>query len=115
MLFYFYTPRVGEREVTTLVTVKLPEITAECTASAADQGKDGKYACDYPTDKLLKAISAKLETKNPAAFSFLEEDEVERQRSEHRHAVQERRRHDDRSRGAEVGRRQRVRLEGVVS
>ena len=43
-----------------------------CTASAAGQGKDGKYACDYPTDHLLKAISAKLETKNPAAFAFLE-------------------------------------------
>ena len=36
------------------------------------QGKDGKYACDYPPDHLLKAISAKLETKNPGAFKFLE-------------------------------------------
>ena len=34
--------------------------------------KDGKYACAYPPDHLLKAISAKLETKNPAAFQFLE-------------------------------------------
>ena len=43
----------------------------ECTTSAAGQGKDGKYACDYPTDHLMKAISAKLETKNPGAFDFL--------------------------------------------
>jgi glycine betaine/proline transport system substrate-binding protein len=71
LLFYFYTPQWANNKYD-LVTVKLPEITAECTASAAGQGKDGKYACDYPTDHLLKAISAKLETKNAAAFGFLE-------------------------------------------
>jgi glycine betaine/proline transport system substrate-binding protein len=52
--------------------VKLPPITAACKASAAGQGKDHKYACDYPTDHLLKAISARLKTKNPAAFAFFE-------------------------------------------
>jgi glycine betaine/proline transport system substrate-binding protein len=71
LLFYFYTPQWANAKYD-LVNVKLPDITAECTASAADQGKDGKYACDYPTDHLLKAISAKLQTKNAAAFSFLQ-------------------------------------------
>jgi glycine betaine/proline transport system substrate-binding protein len=70
LLFYFYTPQWANAKYD-LVTVKLPEITDECTQSAAEQGKDGKYACDYPTDKLLKAISAKLESKNPAVFEFL--------------------------------------------
>jgi glycine betaine/proline transport system substrate-binding protein len=70
LLFYFYQPQWANKKYD-LVTVKLPEVTPECTESAAGQGKDGKYACDYPTDKLLKAISAKLETKNPAAFNFL--------------------------------------------
>jgi glycine betaine/proline transport system substrate-binding protein len=70
LLFYFYTPQWANAKYQ-LVTVKLPEVTPACTASAAGQGKDGKYACDYPTDHLLKAISAKLETKNSAAFDFL--------------------------------------------
>jgi glycine betaine/proline transport system substrate-binding protein len=70
LLFYFYTPQWANAKYP-LVTVKLPAITAACTASAAGQGKDGKYACDYPTDHLMKAISAKLQTKNPAAFDFL--------------------------------------------
>src|ERR1700749_1993115 len=52
--------------------VKLPAVTPACTASAAEQGKDGKYACAYPPDHLLKAISAKLATKNPGAQKFLE-------------------------------------------
>ncbi|MDQ1467154.1 MAG: glycine betaine/proline transport system substrate-binding protein [Actinomycetota bacterium] len=71
LLFYFYTPQWANNKYA-LVSVKLPDVTPACTASAAGQGKDGKYACDYPTDHLLKAISAKLQTKNPAAFSFLE-------------------------------------------
>jgi glycine betaine/proline transport system substrate-binding protein len=70
LLFYFYTPQWANNKYP-LVSVKLPAITPACTASAADQGKDHKYACDYPTDHLLKAISAKLETKNPGAFDFL--------------------------------------------
>ena len=32
---------------------------------------DGKYACDYPIDKLYKAASVKLQTKNAKAFAFL--------------------------------------------
>lgn len=70
LLFYFYTPQWANAKYD-LVNVKLPAITPACTKSAADQGKDHKYACDYPTDHLLKAISAKLETKNPGAFDFL--------------------------------------------
>ena len=71
LLFYFYTPQWANNKYA-LVSVKLPAITPACTKSAADQGKDHKYACDYPTDHLLKAISAKLKTKNPGAFAFLE-------------------------------------------
>jgi glycine betaine/proline transport system substrate-binding protein len=71
LLFYFYNPQWANAKYD-LVTVKLPDITPACTKSAAGQGNDHKYACDYPTDHLLKAISAKLETKNPAAFGFLE-------------------------------------------
>jgi glycine betaine/proline transport system substrate-binding protein len=70
LLIYFYTPQWANAKYD-LVDVKLPDITPACTASAADQGKDHKYACDYPTDHLLKAISAKLETKNAGTFDFL--------------------------------------------
>jgi glycine betaine/proline transport system substrate-binding protein len=70
LLFYFYHPQWANSKYE-LVTVKLPDVTPACTASAADQGKDGKYACDYPTDHLQKVISAKLESKNAAVFSFL--------------------------------------------
>jgi glycine betaine/proline transport system substrate-binding protein len=71
LLFYFYTPQWANAKYA-LVTVTLPPVTPACTASAAGQGKDGKYACDYPTDHLMKAISAKLQTKNAGAFAFLE-------------------------------------------
>ena len=71
LLFYFYTPQWANNKYA-LVSVKLPAITPACTKSAGDQGKDHKYACDYPTDHLLKAISAELKTKNPGAFAFLE-------------------------------------------
>ena len=71
LLFYFYTPQWANNKYP-LVSVKLPAITPACTKSAAGQGKDHKYACDYPTDHLLKAISAQLKTKNPGAFAFLE-------------------------------------------
>ena len=71
LLFYFYTPQWANAKYD-LVSVKLPDVTPACTASAAGQGKDGKYACDYPTDHLMKAISAKLQSKNANAFSFLE-------------------------------------------
>lgn len=70
LLFYFYEPQWAQNKYE-LVSVKLPEITDECNASAAEQGKDGKYACDYPNDKLMKAISAKLQADNPAIAAFL--------------------------------------------
>src|SRR4051794_4379655 len=71
LLFYFYEPQWAQSKYK-LVTVKLPDITKQCEASAADTGKDGKYACDYPTDHLMKAISAKLKAKNPNVFAFLQ-------------------------------------------
>ena len=71
LLFYFYEPQWAQSKYK-LDVVKLPEITAACTASAADTGKDGKYACDYPTDHLMKALSAKLKSKNAAVFGFFQ-------------------------------------------
>jgi glycine betaine/proline transport system substrate-binding protein len=71
LIFYFYQPQWANAKYA-LVAVKLPPITPQCTASAAGQGKDGKYNCDYPTDPLLKAVSAQLQTKNPKVFKFLQ-------------------------------------------
>jgi glycine betaine/proline transport system substrate-binding protein len=71
LLFYFYTPQWAHAKYD-LVQVELPEITPECEASAETQGEDGNYACEYPEDALLKAISAQLEEENPAAFEFLQ-------------------------------------------
>jgi glycine betaine/proline transport system substrate-binding protein len=70
LLFYFYNPQWANAKYD-LVKVQLPAITPACTKSAADQGKDHKYACAYPPDHLFKAISTKLETKNAGAFAFL--------------------------------------------
>jgi len=71
LLFYFYTPQWANNKYA-LVSVKLPPVTAACTAAASSPATYSKYNCDYPTDHLMKAISAKLETKNAAAFKFLE-------------------------------------------
>jgi glycine betaine/proline transport system substrate-binding protein len=68
LLMQFWQPHWLQSQVD-LTEVKLPDVTDECLASAA--ANDGKYACDYPVDHLLKAASAKLEEKNPAAFNFL--------------------------------------------
>ncbi len=68
LLLQFWQPHWLQSKVD-LTEVKLPDVTAECAASAA--AGDGKYNCDYPIDKLYKAASAKLEAKNPAAFAFL--------------------------------------------
>jgi glycine betaine/proline transport system substrate-binding protein len=79
LLFYFYNPQwkwADPEFKDAVVQVELPEITDECTQSAEGQGEDGKYACAYPPDELYKAISAKLETKNPAAFEFLQKFEL---------------------------------------
>jgi len=75
LLFYFYNPQwkwADPNFASKVSMVKLPAVTAACETSAKGQGKDGKYACAYPPDHLLKAISSKLETKNPGAFKFLE-------------------------------------------
>ena len=68
LLLQFWKPHWLQLEVD-LAEVTLPEVTDECAASAA--AGDGKYACDYPVDALYKVASAKLATKNPAAFKFL--------------------------------------------
>ena len=68
LLMQFWQPHWLQSQVA-LTQVKLPEVTDACLASAA--AADGKYACDYPVDHLFKAASAKLETKNAAAFKFL--------------------------------------------
>jgi glycine betaine/proline transport system substrate-binding protein len=71
LLFYFYTPQWANNKYA-LVSVKLPPVTPACTAAASSPSTYSKYNCDYPTDHLMKAISTKLETKNPGAFKFLE-------------------------------------------
>jgi glycine betaine/proline transport system substrate-binding protein len=69
VLVQFWKPHWKHLELD-LTEVKLPDVTPECEASAA--AGDGLYACDYPVDVLYKAASAELETKNPAAFAFLQ-------------------------------------------
>jgi glycine betaine/proline transport system substrate-binding protein len=68
LLLQFWQPHWLQSKVE-LTEVALPEVTEACTASAA--AGDGGYACDYPVDKLYKAGSAKLESKNTMAFDFL--------------------------------------------
>lgn len=68
LLMQFWQPHWLQSQVA-LTEVKLPDVTDECIASAA--AGDGKFACDYPVDELYKAASAKLETKNAAAFALL--------------------------------------------
>jgi glycine betaine/proline transport system substrate-binding protein len=70
LLFYFYQPQWAQSKYK-LDVVKLPPISKTCETSAAGQGKDGKYACDYPTDKLMKTVSAKLKSKNAKVYDFL--------------------------------------------
>src|SRR3954465_6377116 len=68
LLMQFWQPHWLQSKVK-LTEVKLPDVTDACLASAA--AADGKYACDYPIDNLYKAASAKLQTKNAAAFNLL--------------------------------------------
>jgi glycine betaine/proline transport system substrate-binding protein len=69
LLVQFWQPHWLQSKVD-LTEVKLPEVTEACAASAASG--DGGYACDYPVDTLYKAVSAKLEDKNPAALAFIQ-------------------------------------------
>jgi glycine betaine/proline transport system substrate-binding protein len=69
LLLQFWKPHWLQLEVD-LTEVTLPEVTDECMQSATDA--DGGYACDYPTDELYKAASAKLAEKNAAAYAFLQ-------------------------------------------
>jgi glycine betaine/proline transport system substrate-binding protein len=68
LLLQFWQPHWLQSQVD-LTEVELPEFTDECAASAA--ANDGKYACDYPVDKLYKAFSDKLEGKAPNSFAVL--------------------------------------------
>ena len=68
LLLQFWQPHWLQSKVK-LTEVELPEVTDECTASAA--AADGGYACDYPVDELFKIASAGLEAKNKVAFDFL--------------------------------------------
>ena len=68
LLLQFWQPHWLQSQVD-LTEVELPEFTDECAASA--EANDGKYACDYPVDKLYKAFSDKLEAKAPNAFAVL--------------------------------------------
>jgi glycine betaine/proline transport system substrate-binding protein len=69
VLVQFWKPH-WEHAVLDLTEVKLPDVTDACLASAA--AGDGKYACDYAPDPLYKAASAKLEQKNPTAWTFIQ-------------------------------------------
>jgi glycine betaine/proline transport system substrate-binding protein len=68
LLLQFWQPHWLHSQVK-LTEVKLPDVTKDCDAAAA--AKDGKYACDYPVDKLYKAASVKLAKKNAKALAFL--------------------------------------------
>ena len=68
LLLQFWQPHWLQSQVD-LTEVTLPEFTDECAASA--EANDGKYACDYPVDKLYKAFSDKLEEKAPNSFQVL--------------------------------------------
>ena len=68
LLLQFWQPHWLQSKVK-LAEVKLPAFTDACKASAA--ANDGKYACDYPTDKLMKTVSADLKSKNPKVYDFL--------------------------------------------
>jgi glycine betaine/proline transport system substrate-binding protein len=69
IVMYWWTPTAAVAKYD-LVKVELPEVTDECSASAA--ASDGGYACDYPEDVLIKAASAQLGEKAPDVLAFLE-------------------------------------------
>lgn len=71
LLMYFWSPHWAQAKYD-LVEVELPAYDDACAKALEDNPKtaDG-YACDYAEDVLYKALSADLETKDPAAFQFL--------------------------------------------
>lgn len=68
ILVYWWIPTAAAATYD-LVKVALPEADAACAASA--QAGDGKVACDYPAEPLLKAASPNLATKAPDVARFL--------------------------------------------
>jgi glycine betaine/proline transport system substrate-binding protein len=66
ILFYLWTPHSIHNKYE-LVSVKLPEYSAECYAEA----NAGKKACDYPQDVLFKVANAKLQQDAPDAYQLL--------------------------------------------
>lgn len=65
VVMYWWTPTAAVAKYK-LKEVKLPEYTEECYADPET------VDCAYPKDDLFKAASAKLKTKDPKVFSFLE-------------------------------------------
>lgn len=65
VVMYWWTPTAAVAKYN-LKPVELPEYTPECYADP------DTVDCAYPEDVLFKAASAKLETKDPKVFSFLE-------------------------------------------
>jgi glycine betaine/proline transport system substrate-binding protein len=65
ILLYWWTPTAAAGKYD-LVEVKLPENTDGCYDDPAT------IACGYPADPLMKAASAKLETKNPKVWAMLQ-------------------------------------------
>jgi glycine betaine/proline transport system substrate-binding protein len=65
VVMYWWTPTAAVAKYN-LKEVKLPEYTEECYADPET------VDCAYPEDVLFKAASAKLKTKDPKVFSFLE-------------------------------------------
>ena len=60
LLLQFWQPHWKHSKVE-LSEIKLPDVTDACTASAASDPQDGKYACDYPPDALYKAAEREAE------------------------------------------------------
>jgi glycine betaine/proline transport system substrate-binding protein len=65
ILLYWWTPTAAAGKYG-LVEVKLPEYTEGCYDELT------AVACGYPADPLVKAASAKLETKNPKVWAMLQ-------------------------------------------
>ncbi len=70
LLLQFWQPHWLQSQVD-LTEVKLPECHGGVHCLGCRQPPDGKYACDYPVDKLYKAFSDKLEEKAPNSFQVL--------------------------------------------